>query len=99
SQVIEAQLGHAMGRTVVLERNDLAVTHVQLLANAVVLYGTVNYGQTQAAYTSLVYLNGSGEAQVFMNNPFNQPPSQDEIAQQDALNSAIVQVGGSTDNP
>ena len=98
-QNLEAQLASDMGRGVVLGRNDVAVTHFQLLNGAVVLYGTVTYGDVSGAFTSLVYLDRANSNITFMPNPYESQPTQSEQDQLNELNEKIVEAGGNIGNP
>ena len=94
---LQHNLADGQTQTIVLIRNDIVVTHYQMLAEAVVLYGFVGTADHQFAFESLLNLNDSSL------NAFYVPTGQVTDVEPEDLrlfNAGIIQLGGTiTDVP
>jgi hypothetical protein len=91
---LQSDLGNQLGYTVVLGRNDVVVTHYQVLETAVVLEGFVANDARQTAFKALLDLDNPSSNLVFV--PVGEP-SDEQLAELQTLNERIIELGGVVD--
>jgi hypothetical protein len=98
---LEAQLSQRLGGTVMLGRNEIAVTHYQMLEGAVEIDGFATpshaAGETQFAFKAYLDLNDPANDSVFI--PGGDQPTDGELYQLRQMNERIEQRGGTNEFP
>jgi hypothetical protein len=96
---LERELSLRSGRTVYLQRNDIIVTHYQMLESAVVLDGMVSNDYQQFPFKALIDLDDVQRNYVFIPGPSETEPVGERLYQLRQMNERIEQLGGTNEFP
>lgn len=91
---LQQQLSGQLGNPVMLGRNELVLTHYQLLETAVVLDGFVGADGAQFAFKALIDLEDPSQNLVFVPSG---DPSDEQLQTLNAINDRIAADGGIVD--
>jgi hypothetical protein len=96
---LESALSQRLGRTVVLGRNEIVVTHYQMLEGAAQLDGFVSADALQFPFKALLDLNDTNYNYVFIPTQTDGTPADAEVYELRRLNERIEQLGGTNEFP
>lgn len=96
---LETILAQRVGRPLALGRNDIVVTHYQMLETAAVLDGYVAADTQQFPFKALLDLSNPTANLVFVPDASGAEPSPDQLAQLRLINDRIEQLGGTNEFP
>ncbi|MBI3557820.1 MAG: hypothetical protein HY074_16285, partial [Deltaproteobacteria bacterium] len=98
ANTLEQKLSDGLATPVVLGRNDIVVTHYQMLEEAVVLDGFVSADARQFPFKALLDLQDPNGNLVFVPATSDGEPTPEQLAELQVLNERILQLGGSVDD-
>lgn len=99
SNRIEATLTARLGYSIVLQRNDVVVTHYQIVEGAVVLDGFISAEAQQFAFKAYLDLNDPAMNSLFVPGPGEGEPTDGQIRELRIMNERIEQLGGTNEFP
>ena len=97
---LEVRVSQRIGNTVVFDRNDIVVSHHQVIDNAaVVIHGFVNHGNAQMPFKALLDFTPTNQDSIFIPASNTDQPSDAEVQELQQMNDRIVSLGGVIEDP